>query len=261
MRVPYTIVLITSLLATAAFAASGLEPAPPGSFKGAPPQYTRFSTAELVRGFMALAFGSNFLVGRRPKGVRRYNHPIKAHVIPGGKVDRVAAMTQVLEEFARQVPNLHLSIVSADAPADVDVHLVDEKNFEPSLEETFGAKVAHNFVQITDPICMTGIKSNLAGTILHSISFVVVDRGEEVFLDCAYHELLHAFGLPNHDQHNPWTTLNQNRRVGYLSVYDRDMLTLLYDSRIIPNMTPRQARRLLPNVIADLGLATTNRRP
>ena len=32
-------------------AASGKQPAPPGSFDGAPPQYTRFSTAELERGF------------------------------------------------------------------------------------------------------------------------------------------------------------------------------------------------------------------
>ena len=61
-------------------------------------------------------------------------------------------------------------------------------------------------------------------------------QGRRVFLDCAYHELLHAFGLSNHDQSNPWTTLNQTR-VGYLSVYDRALLTLLYDPRIAPGMS------------------------
>ena len=94
---------------------------------------------------------------------------------------------------------------------------------------------------------------------MHSVSFVIVDKGEDVFLDCAYHELLHAFGLSNHDQHNAWTTLNQNRMVGYLTVYDRSLLTLLYDPRIKPGMTAREVRAALPRIIADQGFASTNR--
>jgi hypothetical protein len=43
--------------------------------------------------------------------------------------------------------------------------------------------------------------------------------------------------------------------VGYLSVYDRSLLTLLYDERIKPGMTARQVRALLPRLIAELGLA------
>jgi hypothetical protein len=64
--------------------------------------------------------------------------------------------------------------------------------------------------------------------------------------------LLHAFGLSNHDQTNPWTTLNQKRRVGYLTAYDRNLLTLLYDPRLKPGMTPGEVRRLLPSLIAEL---------
>ena len=50
---------------TAALAASGKQPAPPGSFAGAPPQYTRFSTAELMRGFFKLSFGADLRIGAR----------------------------------------------------------------------------------------------------------------------------------------------------------------------------------------------------
>ncbi len=102
---------------------------------------------------------------------------------------------------------------------------------------------------------MTSVKSSAEGEIMRSVSFVIVDKGDDVFLDCAYHELLHAFGLSNHDQRNPWTTLNQKRMVGYLTVYDRALLTLLYDPRLTPGMTATQARALLPRVIGDLGLA------
>ena len=102
---------------------------------------------------------------------------------------------------------------------------------------------------------MTSVKSSADGGIVRSVSFIIVDKGDDVFLDCAYHELLHAFGLSNHDQRNPWTTLNQKRMVGYLSVYDRALLTLLYDPRIRPGMTAEQARAGLPRLIQDLGLA------
>jgi hypothetical protein len=81
---------------------------------------------------------------------------------------------------------------------------------------------------------MTSVKSSADGAILRAVSFIIVDKGGDVFLDCAYHELLHAFGLSNHDQRNPWTTLNQRRMVGYLTVYDRGLLTLLYDRKSSP---------------------------
>jgi hypothetical protein len=247
-------------LPAAALAASNREPAPPGSFKGAPPQYTQFSSAELTRGFMALAFGSELRVGAAARGIRRFDRPIRAAVIAGGSVERTAAMRRVIEEYAAKIPNLHLSIAPGTAPADIEIRLIDEKDFKAALRAAFGAKVTQAFVARADPQCMTSINSDADGAIVHAVSFIIVDKGDAVFLDCAYHELLHAFGLSNHDQHNPWTTLNQNRMVGYLSVYDRSLLTLLYDPRIRPGMTPAQVRAVLPGEIDDLALAYPTRR-
>ena len=126
------------------------------------------------------------------------------------------------------------------------MRLIDEKNFKSALQAAFGAKITKTFVARTDPQCMTSVKSSTDGDIVRAVSFIIVDKGDDVFLDCAYHELLHAFGLSNHDQRNPWTTLNQKRMVGYLSVYDRALLTLLYDPRVTPGMTAAQARAVLP---------------
>jgi hypothetical protein len=241
-------------LLTHALAASGKQPAPAGSFKSAPSEYTRFSAAELQRGFLALAFGSDLRIGARPHGIRRFDHPIRARVIAGGSVDRAAAMQRILDDYAGKVPNLHLSAAADTQPADVEVQLIDEKNFKSALRAAFGAKITKAFVARTDPQCMTSVKSSADGEIIRSVSFVIVDKGDKVFLDCAYHELLHAFGLSNHDQRNAWTTLNQRRMVGYLTVYDRALLSLLYDPRITPGMAAAQAHALLPRVIGDLGL-------
>jgi hypothetical protein len=253
-RLLATTCILFCMMMTGALAASVKQPAPSGAFDGAPPQYTQFSAAELSRGFLALAFGSDLRIGARPTGIRRFDHPIRVHVAGGGAVDRRAAMSRVIGDYARAVPGLHLSETTA-APADVELRLIDEKDFQSALQAAFGAQVARTFVTRTDPQCMTSVKSSADGKIVHSISFIIVDKGDDVFLDCAYHELLHAFGLSNHDQHNPWTTLNQRRMVGYLTRYDRALLTLLYDPRISPGMTIREARSLLPGLIGDLGLA------
>ena len=255
------VVVLAVTAATAAAAASGKRPAPEGAFKGAPPEYTHFSSDEIVRGFMALAFGSDLHLGATTVGVRRFDHPIRARVIGGGSVDRKTQMERILEEFGRKVPNLHFTIVpdTEAGNADIEVRLINEDDFAAALRKAFGASVAKDFIRRTDPQCMTSVTSASTGAIDRAISFVIVDKGDDVFLDCAYHEPLHAFGLSNHDQRNPWTTLNQNRMVGYLSLYDRALLTLLYDPRIIPGMSREQTRAALRPVIKDLGLAGSTR--
>jgi hypothetical protein len=246
------ILILLSCSFSAALAASDKQPPPEGSFAGAPPELTRFSTEELQQGFLTLAFGSDLRIGARPRGIRRFDRPIVARIVHSGSVDRSAAMTQIVEEYARKVPNLHLSVAAADAPSiDMEIRLIDEKNFKSALQAAFGAAVTKTFVARTDPQCMTSVKSSSEGEILRSISFIIVDKGDRIFLDCAYHELLHAFGLSNHDQRNPWTTLNQRRMVGYLTVYDLALLTALYDPRIRPGMTPAQAKALLPQVLGN----------
>lgn len=246
-------------LSAAAFAASGKQPAPSGAAPGAPPQYTRFSTAELERGFLALAFGSDLHIGATPRRIHRFENPIRAAVINAGRVDRTAAMQRVIAEYAEKIPSLHLSVAEAGAPADIEVHLIDEKHFAATLQAAFGAKVTRSFIARTNPQCMTSVKSDSGGAIEHATMFIIADKGDAVFLDCAYHELLHAFGLSNHDQRNPWTTLNQKRTVGYLTAYDRALLTLLYDPALRPDMTEGQVRALLPGVIMNLRLANSGR--
>jgi hypothetical protein len=255
MKRTFAALVVLLLAAVNALAASNKQPAPPGAFPGAPPQYTTFSTAELMRGFLALSFGSDLRVGVAPRGIRRFDHVTRAAVIGGGSVDRTAAMRRVLGDFSAQVPALRLSTIDDAAAADIEVHLIDENDIGSALEAAFGARIARTFIRRTHPQCMTSVKSSRDGHILRSVSFIIVDKGDKVFLDCAYHEMLHAFGLSNHDQRNPWTTLNQRRMVGYLSVYDRVLLTLLYDPRIAPGMTALQARERLPAMIKDLHLS------
>jgi len=238
------------LAAAAAHAASDRQPPPSGAFPGAPAQYTKFTSRELMRGFLALAFGSDLRLGVRPKGIRRFDRNITGFVASDASVDRKAAMEKIIAEYGTVMPNLKISLAANEDDADLVVHLIDEARFRTALVDAFGAGIAETFVRRTDPQCMTSVKSRGDGVILRSVSFVIADQGDKVFLDCAYHEMLHALGLSNHDQSNPWTTLNQRRVVGYLTVYDRTLLTLLYDPRVKPGMNRADVRRVLPALIA-----------
>lgn len=251
-RYPALVFVAIAMTASAVFAASERRAPPPGAFAGAPAEYTRFTPAELSRGFLALAFGSDLRIGGHSNVIRRFTHPVRVRVITGGAVPRADAYKRVLADFVRQVPALRVSVDDETQPADITVRLIDEAHFFDAMVAAFGRATARAFVKKTNPQCMTSVNSTADGAIAGVESFIIVDQGEDVFLDCAYHETLHMFGLSNHDQHNPWTTLNQKRMVGYLTVYDRMLLSILYDPRIEPGMTQEQVRAVLPAVIADL---------
>jgi hypothetical protein len=240
------------LFASLAHAASGKQPPPASAPAGSPPQFTRFTAKELTRGFLALAFGSDLRLGAKPRGIRRFDGEVGTYVVSAGSVDRTAAMQSIIAEYGNKIPHLSVTPASSEDAADIVVHLIDEKNFENALIDAFGRATARAFVEKTDPQCMTSVKSRGDGTIVRAVSFVIVDKGDRVFRDCAYHEMLHALGLSNHDQSNPWTSLNQNRVVGYLTAYDRALLTLLYDPRIRPGMSRKEVARVLPKLIGAL---------
>lgn len=255
MRRALIAVALLALAVAPLYAASDKQPAPAGAMPDAPPQFTKFTVNELKRGFLALAFGSDLRLGAKPRGIRRFDSDVDVYVSSNGSVDRKAAMEKILAEYGAAVPRLNVAMAKNEEDADLVVHLIDEKNFEAALVDAFGEDTARAFVRKTDPQCMTSVKSSSDGAIVRAVSFVIVDKGDRIFYDCAYHEMLHAFGLSNHDQHNPWTTLNQNRMVGYLSVYDRALLTLLYDPQIKTGMSRNEVTRLLPKLIGELPFA------
>ena len=236
-------------------AASDKQPAPAGAPSDSPPQFTKFTVNELKRGFTALAFGSDLRLGAKPRGIRRFANDVHVLVTSSGSVDRTAAMEKIVAEYGAVLPQLNVATTKTEDDANLIVHLIDEKSFEAALIDAFGEDTARAFVKKTDPQCMTSVKSRSDGAIVRAVSFVIVDKGDRVFFDCAYHEMLHAFGLSNHDQDNPWTTLNQTRIVGYLSVYDRALLTLLYDPQIKAGMSRNEVSRLLPKLIGQLNLS------
>ncbi len=87
---------------------------------------------------------------------------------------------------------------------------------------------------------------------MRSDVFLVADKGEFIFLDCAYEELLQSLGPINDDPSVPWTMFNDAVRMGFFGVYDQYVLNILYHPRVRPGMTVAQVRALLPEVMPDV---------
>jgi len=81
---------------------------------------------------------------------------------------------------------------------------------------------------------------------------LTVDRGDFVFLDCAYEELLQALGPINDTNSVPWTMFNDQVSMGFFDIYDQYLLNILYDPRIRPGMSVEEVKAVLPEVLADV---------
>lgn len=238
---------------TASFAGSWgadtLRPPPPNAPKDAPAEFTRFELHELERGFLRLAFGSDLqTVGENDDRIHKFDHRIRIRISSSGRIDRSSLYRQVVDDFVLRVPGLDAIFVDEFSPPDVIVRLVDTRDFSKSLAAALGKNIATEFIKRTNPRCTTRSRASQQGSILRADVFIVVDQGTGVFLDCAYHETMHAFGLMNHGDDIPWTTLNQKRKVGYLSVYDQFMLRILYDPLVRAGMHKSEVEELLPKL-------------
>jgi hypothetical protein len=232
-------------------AASGMLPPPVRAPSGAPREYTAFDRSELTSGFLRLAFGSDMQrLGESDDRIRKFDHRIRFRISNTGRIDRSEMYKRVLDDFVLDA-KIDAVVDTSTAP-DVIVRLIATKDFVSTLAAALGGSTASTFISQTNPRCTTRSRTDENGLILRADVFIVVDQGNDTFLDCAYHETLHAFGLMNHADDIPWTTLNQNRKVGYLSVYDRAMLQLLYDPRLRAGMRRSEVELLLPAIIRGL---------
>jgi hypothetical protein len=234
-------------------AASHFQDAPVDSPVGAPGEFSSFTPTDLTSGFLRLAFGSDMQsLGSAGDRIHKFDHQVHFHVTNSGSVDRSKSYQAVVQKFVQQVNGFDAVFVDDTVAPDIIVRFVNAKNFKDNLAAALGSERASSFISQTNPRCTTRMRASDTGTILRADIFIIVDQGEDAFLDCAYHETLHALGLMNHANDLPWTTLNQNRKVGYLSIYDRMLLEILYDPRILPGMTRRDIRDVIPKIVPGL---------
>ena len=211
-----------------------------------------FSDAEIIRGFFATAFGAEMRIAGRVNGIRKYDKPIRVFVENSAQPDRSAQIAEIVADIKSRVEHLDIAIVAERKEANVIVRLLREREFYPTLRAAFGRDRVRNIHKSLDPQCLSGFRKDAGLRIVHSDVYLVADRSDFIFYDCAYEELLQSLGPINDTSKIHWTMFNDNVAMGFFDVYDQYILNILYHPRVRPGMTRAQVRVLLPDILPEV---------
>jgi len=87
----------------------------------APTEFTRFTQAELTRGFLALAFGSDMQIGGKNQSIRRMEQQAHIYIVANGHGDALKTYRGIVAELVAKVSNLDAIVDDSEESASVFV--------------------------------------------------------------------------------------------------------------------------------------------
>jgi hypothetical protein len=211
-----------------------------------------FTDAEIFDGFFRTTFGAEMRIAGRVDGIRKYVVPVRVFIENRAKPDRGAQAADVVADIKTRVQHLDIAVTPDREAANVVVRLLNERDLAPTLRAAFGKDRARTIQKSLEPQCLSGFRKDAELRIVHSDVYVVADRGDFIFYDCIYEELLQSLGPINDTDKVPWTMFNDRVQMGFFDVYDQYILNILYHPRVRPGMSREQVRALLPEIMPDV---------
>jgi hypothetical protein len=208
--------------------------------------------SEITDGFFKTAFGAEFHLAGRVDRIRKYDMPVRVFTIGANRPDRKAQIAKVVADISRRIAHLDIAMAVTSDDANVVITLVRDRDLFRATRSLYGDQRAREIASSLDPQCLSGFRKNEGSEIEHSDVILTVDRGDFIFLDCAYEELLQSLGPINDTSSVPWTMFNDGVSMGFFDVYDQYLLNILYDPRITAGMSVEEVKAVLPDVLADV---------
>ena len=211
-----------------------------------------FTDSEIIDGFFKTAFGAEFHMAGRVDRIRKYDGPVRVFAAGVNRPDRKAQLAKVVADIGRRVAHLDIAMAATIDDATIVVTLVRDRDLIATVQRFYGEQRAREIRSSLDPQCLSGFRKNERSEIEHSDVILTVDKGDFVFLHCAYEELLQSLGPINDTDSVPWTMFNDNVSMGFFDIYDQYLLNILYDPRIKAGMTVEDVKAVLSDVLADV---------
>jgi len=211
-----------------------------------------FTDAQIFEGFFKTAFGAEMALAGRTDRVRKYDKPVRVYVENRAYPDRRAQVAAVVADIAHRIANLDIAMTGDRKAATTVVRLLRDRDLAPTLRAIYGRDSARRIERKLVPQCLSGFSKDETFRIVASDVFLVADKGDFVFFDCAYEEILQSLGPINDDPTVPWTMFNDDVQMGFFDVYDQYILNILYHPRVRPGMTADEVRALLPEIMPDV---------
>lgn len=216
-----------------------------------------FTDSEIIDGFMKTAFGAEYHLAGRVDRIRKYKTPVRVFVEGALRADREKQILKVIGDIGLRVKHIDLAMAGTREDANVVITLVRDRDMHKTIAAFYGAARAKEIRDTLDPQCLSGFRKNDAYEIQRSDVILTMNKGDFVFLDCAYEEILQSLGPINDTDSIPWTMFNDDISMGYFDIYDQYILNILYDPRIKAGMSVQEVRDLLPTILPDVRVWVT----
>ena len=201
--------------------------------------------AAIIDGFNKTVFDSEyagFTLGR--SYVRKFTGTVRIYVRSTVGVAKQAQVQRFARSLNGLIRGLRVRIVTNEKRANFVVHLVRRREYA----DTVRYRVFKRRGVPVRGLCM--VRSNFTRDgITRSDAVIVGDEGQKLFKRCMTEEILQGLGPLNDDKSLTQSMFNDRTRFTTFRRFDRLILNMLYDRRIKPGMSRREANVLLPSVL------------
>jgi len=230
-----------------------------------------FTTRNLVDNFVQIALydeyvsqGGILIAHATPSRLRRWEQPIRLGLIFGESIPQSQRRedTASITSYARRLSRLTGLPVTMTPPDEANFHVLvlheDERRaFGPrlrQLEPGIDSTALNTIVNMPrSTFCLVFAFSRGASSSYSRA--VAVIRGEHPDLmrqSCVHEELAQGMGLANDSPAARPSIFNDDEEFALLTHHDELLLKILYDRRLRPGMTPREARPIVQSIAAEL---------
>ena len=236
----------TAAIAQSAPGASGKKP------RTAPANRTTFTDAEIIDGYLKVAFGAEYRLAGPSDRIRKYHKPVRILIEGESSPRRRSELLRIIADIAQRIGHLDIAATTTRTDANMIVTLVRDRDMRKTLTQKFGKQRARDIARRLDPQCLSGFRRNESFEIERAEVVLVTDAGDFTFRDCAYEEMLQALGPINDTDEVPWTMFNDDVRLGFFGVYDQHLLNIHYHPRIRAGMSVDEVMAILPDIMPEV---------
>ncbi len=202
--------------------------------------------AAMISGFEAVVFGAEITGTFSDSSyLKKFAGPVRVRVENPAEIDRKGAVAAFVRQLSRQIEGLDIAMAARGEAANFVVHVVDRADYQRVGREVYHRPFGH-----TPGNCI--VRSSYGrGGITRSDAIIVSDEGDRLFRRCLIEEVLQGLGPLNENSDAPQSVFNDTSSLTSFTPYDRLIMTMLYDERLTPGMSPAKAEPLLPAILKD----------
>lgn len=208
-----------------------------------------FPDAQLIDAFERTVFGSEYPSwGWQAFMVKKFAGPVRFHIDDRSAASRGGEAAAFVRSLPRLVRGLDAAIVENARAANFRIFVVDRADYRTVVANEIYDRPSSAFAPGK---CLVRVVSGRGG-IARSDAVIVADEGEFLFRRCLTEEVLQGLGPVNDDPTLPDSVFNDASGHSGFTSFDRHILNMLYHPAIRPGMTKMEARRVLPDVAAEV---------